>query len=45
MFILKDMDKPETVRFDHWLNMIDHTRNPKKIEQDNIKVLLRNKLF
>lgn len=28
------MEKPETIRLDHWLKMVEHT--PKKIEQANV---------
>jgi hypothetical protein len=36
MYILKGSDKPETIRLDHCLNMVEHIRNPKKIEQANV---------
>jgi hypothetical protein len=36
MCILKGLGKPEIIRLDHWLNMIEHTRDPKKIEQANV---------
>lgn len=36
MRILKGMGKPETIRLDHWLNMIKNTRDPKKIEQAHV---------
>jgi hypothetical protein len=36
MRILKDLSKPEAIRLDHWCNMVEHTRDPKKIEQANV---------
>lgn len=36
MCILKGSGKPETIRLDHWLNMVEHIRDPKKIEQANV---------
>lgn len=30
------MDKPKTIRLDHWLNMVEHTRDPQKIEYANV---------
>jgi hypothetical protein len=36
MCILKGLDKLETIHLDHWLNMVEHTRDPKKIEQANV---------
>ena len=36
MRILKGMGKPKTIRLDLWLNMVEHTRDPKKIEQANV---------
>ena len=36
MRILKGIGKPGTIRFDHWLNMVEHTRDPKKIDQTNM---------
>ena len=35
MRILKGLGKPETIRLDHLLNMVEHTRDSKKIEQAN----------
>ena len=32
MHILKGMRKPETVPLDYWLTMVEHIRDPKKIE-------------
>ena len=36
MHILKDMGKLEYVRLDHWLNIMEHTRDSKKIKQTNV---------
>ena len=36
MHILKGLGKPESIRLDHWLNMVEHIRNSKKIEQTNV---------
>ena len=36
MGILKGLGKLESIRLDHWLNMVEHTRDPKKIEQVNV---------
>ena len=36
MRILKGLSKPESVRLDHWYNIVEHTRDPKKIEQANV---------
>lgn len=36
MRILKGLSKPEAIRSDHWSNMVEHTRDPKKIEQANV---------
>ena len=36
MRILKGLSKPEAIRLDHWCNMVEHTRDPKKIEQANV---------
>ena len=36
MRILKDMGKLEYVRLDHWLNIMEHTRDSKKIKQTNV---------
>lgn len=36
MRILKGMEKPETIRLDQWLNMVEHSRDLKKIEQTNV---------
>ena len=35
MRTLKGMDKPETIRLDHWINMVENIRDPKKIKQIN----------
>jgi hypothetical protein len=32
MCILKGLDEPVTICLDHWLNMVKHTHDPKKIE-------------
>ena len=34
--ILKCLGKLETIYLDHWLNMVEYTRDPKKIEQTNV---------
>ena len=36
MRILKGLGKLEYIRLDHWLNMVEHTCNRKKIEQANV---------
>jgi hypothetical protein len=36
MRILKGLSKPEAIRLDHWCNMVEHTRDPKKIEHANV---------
>ena len=36
MRILKCLYRPESIRLDRWLNMVEHTRDPKKIEQANV---------
>ena len=36
MRIMKGLCKPESIRLDHWCNMLDHCRDPKKIEQANV---------
>ena len=36
MRILNGLSKPEAIRLDHWRNMIEHIRDPKKIEQANV---------
>jgi hypothetical protein len=34
--ILKCLSKSEVIRLDHWCNMVEYTRDPKKIEQANV---------
>jgi hypothetical protein len=34
--ILKGLSKSEVIRLDYWCNMVEHTRDPKKIEQANV---------
>ena len=36
MRILAGKSKPEAIRLDHWRNMVEITRDPKKIEQANV---------
>ena len=36
MRIMKSLYKPKSMRLDHWCNMVEHIRNPKKIEQANV---------
>lgn len=36
MHILKCLYRPESIRLDHWLNIVEHTRDPKKIEHANV---------
>ena len=36
MRILKGLSKPKSVRLDHWYNIVEHIRDPKKIEQANV---------
>ena len=35
MGILKGLGKLESIRLDHWQNMVEYTRDPKMIEQTN----------
>jgi len=36
MRISKGLCRPESIRLDHWLNMVELTRDPRKIEQANV---------
>ena len=32
---LECMEKPKTIRLDHWMNMVENTRDPKNIKETN----------
>lgn len=36
VYILKGLEKSETIRLDYWLNIVEHTRDSKKIEHANV---------
>ena len=36
MRISKGIGQPETIRLDHWLNMVEHTHDPNQVEPNNV---------
>jgi hypothetical protein len=36
MRISKSLCRPDSIRLDHWLNMVELTRDPRKIKQANV---------